>query len=190
MLNAIWFWMLVIGILVGLFTGRIPEITEAVLSGGKEAVTLALTMTGVLATWTGLMKVAEAAGLVERLSQKLMPLLHALFPQLPKKHPAFPYIATNFIANFLGLGWAATPAGLAAMDELQKTNATPELATKEMCTFLIINMSSIQLVSINILAYRSQYGSANPAEILGAGLIATIVSTLVAVFAAKVCERR
>ena len=189
MLNKIWFFMVAGALLVGLVTGKAAGLTDAVLAGGKSAIDLALTMAGVLAAWTGLLRVAEAAGLTERLAQGLSPLLDKLFPGLGPQHPARPQIAANFIANFLGLGWAATPAGLKAMEEMERTNPHKKTATPDMCLFLIINMSSLQLICVNVLAYRSQYGSANPGEILGLGLLASLAATLVAVLAGKVCQR-
>lgn len=188
MLNTIWFFMVVLSLGAGLVTGRAAALTDAVLAGGRSAVELALTMAGVLGAWTGLLRVAESAGLLDALARRLRPLLDRLFPGLPPAHPARPAIAANLIANLLGLGWAATPAGLRAMEALQQTNPRPERATREMCLFLILNMSSLQLICVNVLAYRSQAGSAAPAEILAPGLLATGISTLAALLAAKVCE--
>ena len=108
---------------------------------------------------------------------------------MPKNHKARQYIATNFVANFLGLGWAATPAGLLAMKELQNLNKETGRASHAMCMFLTVNMSSLQLVTVNIIAYRSQYGSQNPAEIVGVGILATLVTTLVGVSLAKIMDR-
>ena len=189
MLNYIWGAMIFIGIIVAAFTGNMDKVTEAVVNGGKDAVTLAITMLGVVSVWTGLMKIAEKGGLIQVLSHKLRPILRFLFPEISENHKALSYIATNFTANFLGLGWAATPAGLAAMKELQKLNRDKKTASKSMCMFLVINMSSVQLVSVNILAYRAQYMSQSPSEILGPCLIATVVSTAAAIIAAKVMER-
>ena len=132
------------------------------------------------------MKVAEKAGMIEGLSRKLSPVLTYLFPRIPKNHLARKYIATNIIANVLGLGWAATPPGLQAMKELQKLNKDKEKASIEMCTFLIINISSVQLISVNMLAYRTEYGSNDPAEIIGPALIATILSTIAGVIFSRI----
>lgn len=190
MLNYIWGFMIIIGIVTAVLTGNIKEVTDAVISGGKDAVTLSITMLGVVATWTGIMKIAEKGGMIKQLSRKMRPLLRFLFPDIPDNHPAVQYISTNFAANFLGLGWAATPAGLAAMKELNKLNKDKSTASKSMCMFMIINMSSIQLISVNILAYRAQYNSADPSEIIFACLIATTVSTLAGVIAAKILGGR
>lgn len=189
MLNVIWSFFIIIGIVTAVFTGNMSNVTQAVIDGGRDAVSLAITMLGVVATWSGIMKIAEKGGMIESLSKKLEPVLNFLFPSVPKKHPARQYIATNFVANFLGLGWAATPAGLMAMKELQSINKDKKTASKAMCMFMIINMSSLQLITVNIIAYRAQYGSANPSEIIAAGIAATLFSTIAGVASAKIFER-
>jgi spore maturation protein A len=166
------------------------EVTNAIIDSAKSAVTLCITMLGVMSMWTGLMRIAEKAGLIESLSNKMMPALRWLFPEIPKNHVAFRHIATNFIANILGLGWAATPAGLKAMNELQSLNRDSNTASDSMCMFMIINMSSLQLVTMNIIAFRSQYNSANPSEIIGPGLIATLGSTVAGVLAALLLRKK
>lgn len=188
MLNYLWGGMIILGILIAAFTGRTPDITNAAIGSSKEAVTLCITMLGIMSMWSGLMKIAEDAGLIDNLCKKARPVLTFLFPDIPDRHPAQKYIATNLIANMLGLGWAATPAGLKAMKELQKLNKNKLTASKSMCMFLIVNMSSVQLVSVNIIAYRLQYGSVNPADVLAPGLFATFVSTLTAIVLGKILE--
>jgi spore maturation protein A len=185
MLNYIWGAMIFIGILVAAFTGRLGDVTNGAVQSSKEAVTTAIAMLGAMSMWTGLMRIGEKAGLIETLSELIMPFLRWLFPSIPKKHKAMGHIAENVIANILGLGWAATPAGLKAMKELQGLNPNKDTASDEMCMFMIFNMSSLQLVSINIIAYRAQYGSANPSEIIGPGIITTLISTVAAVIFAK-----
>ena len=189
MLNYIWGGMILIGIAIGAVTGQMQAITNAAVESAKDAVMLCVTMLGVMSMWSGLMKIAERAGLVHMLSEKMAPVLRYLFPDIPRGHNAFKHIATNFIANILGLGWAATPAGLNAMKELQKLNPKKDTASKSMCMFMIVNMSSLQLVTMSIVAYRSQYQSANPSEIIGPGLIATLFSTVAGIMVAKVCEK-
>ncbi len=189
MLNTLWGAMILIGILVSSLTGRLTDVTNVVLTSSKETVNLCLTMLGIMATWTGLLKIAEKAGLIDSLSKKMMPLLVYLFPDIPKGHKAFKYIATNMIANMFGLGWAATPAGIAAMKEMQSLNKDKDVASKSMCMFMIVNMSSLQIVSMNIIAFRTEYGSINPTSIIIPGLISTIISTLVGVIAVKILER-
>lgn len=202
MLNYLWAGMILTGILFGAFNGRMPALTDAALDSAGEAVTLAVAMLGVTAFWSGLMEIASEAGIIEAASRRLRPVIRFLFPNMPEEHPAGRYISTNFIANFLGLGWAATPAGLKAMEELGKLEddrragraAGPVRGTgvagSEMCTFLIVNISSLQLIPVNIIAYRSQYGSADPAGIVGAGILATAVSTGTAVIFCRLMDRR
>ncbi len=188
MLNYLWGAMIFIGILVAAFTGNMAEVTNGAVNSAKEAVTVCITMLGVMSMWTGIMKIGEEAGIIRSMSKGLRPLLKWLFPSVPEDHRAMDHIATNVIANFLGLGWAATPAGLMAMEELQSLNKHKERASNAMCMFMIFNMSSLQLVSINIIAYRTQYGSANPSEIIGPGIITTLVSTAAAIAFAKAAE--
>ena len=194
MLNLLWGAMLLIGIVYGAATGRMNEVTDAALSSAKEAVSLCIAMAGIVAMWVGIMEIAKSSGLVERLTRKMRPLLGFLFPDVPGEHRAMEFISANMIANFLGLGWAATPFGLKAMEELaklekQRKSVSPGTASNAMCTFLILNISSLQLIPVNIIAYRSQYGSVNPTAIVGPGIVATAVSTVVAVVFCKVMER-
>lgn len=190
MLNYLWTGMLVIGVVYGALNGKIEDITNVALESSKEAVNLCIGMVGVMSFWLGLMEVAAKAGIIRKATSMLSPIIHYLFPNIPEGHKANDYIASNFIANILGLGWAATPAGLQAMEALEeleedRRNGTVPgiareqgVASNEMCTFLVLNISSLQLIPINIIAYRSQYGSVNPAAIVGAGLLATCISTL------------
>lgn len=201
MLNYLWAGMILVGIVFGAFNGRMQDITNAALDSSKEAVTLCITMIGVMAFWTGIMEIASKAGIIRMASRKMRPLVRFLFPGMPEGHKAEEHITTNFIANFLGLGWAATPAGLRAMEELgrleddRRAGRTPGPARKkgvagnEMCTFLIINISSLQLIPMNVIAYRSQYGSPDPAAIIGAGILATMVSTGAAVVFCRMMAR-
>ena len=201
MLNYLWAGMIGIGILFAAFTGRVPELTNAALDSAKEAVTLSVTMVGVMSFWSGFMEIAKKAGIIEVASEKLGPFLSFLFPSLPKKHPARTYISTCIIANVLGLGWAATPAGLQAMKELEKLEEERRAgrakgmarkkgtASNEMCNLLILNISSLQLIPMTVIAYRSQYGSVNPTAIVGPGIAATAVSTLVAILFCKIADR-
>lgn len=190
MLNVIWGFFLIGGILTGAFLGRMDLVTNAVIDGGRNAVELAFTMAGVVAVWSGILKIAEKGGMIDVLAEKMEPFLDFLFPEVPRGHAARRYISANFAANFLGLGWAATPAGLLAMEELAKLNGKTGRASNAMCMFLVVNMSSLQLVTVNILAYRAEYGSAAPAEIMGAGIAATLGTTLVGILLAKILEGR
>lgn len=185
-MNYLWAGMLLIGIFYGSINGHMPELTEAALNSAREAISLCITMTGVMCFWVGMMRIAQDSGLLKALAKKLNPVLSFLFPGIGEGK-AREYIATNIIANIFGLGWAATPAGLKAMGELQKLNSGDKsVATRDMCTFLVLNISSLQLIPVNMIAYRSQYGSTNPALIVGPGIIATMISTLVAVIFCKI----
>lgn len=179
MLNYLWGIMIVLGVTVGVLQGDIGKVSNATINSSKEAVALCITMLGIMAMWTGVMQVAKKCGLVASFTKALRPVIRFLYPDIPKDHIVNEYITSNMIANILGLGWAATPMGLMAMKELKALNKNSELASCDMCTLLIINISSLQLIPVNIIAYRSQYGSVNPAEIIGAGLIATLFSTCV-----------
>ena len=202
MLNYIWAAMIILGVIFGAVNGNLKEVTEAALDSAGEAVSLCIAMAGVMALWVGLMEIAEKSGLILKLTYKLSPFISFMFPNLPKQHKARDFISMNIIANVLGLGWACTPAGLKAMEELAKLEAErgtvgylndgkevggkrERVASNEMCTFLILNISSLQLIPVNMIAYRSQYGSVNPAEIIAPAIVATLISTLVAVVYCK-----
>lgn len=176
--------MILAGLIVSSFNGKITTLSDTILSSSKEAVELCILMFGIVGLWSGLMNIALSLGITTQLQKLLTPFLTFLFPNL-KNQKAKEYISTNIVANILGLGWAATPSGLKAMEELQKDNPDKNTATNEMCSFLILNISSLQLIPINIIAYRSQYGSVNPSKILIPGLIATLGSTIVAVIYIK-----
>lgn len=192
MLNYLWAFMVLTGIVYGAVTGNIEAVSNGILDSAVEAVTLCMKMLGIIAMWTGIMHIAEKSGLVDAAAKKLAPLIRFLFPNIPDGHPAKEYITTNMIANFLGLGWAATPAGLKAMESLgvlekeRKGGNMSGVASDEMCTFLVINISSLQLIPVNMIAYRSQYGSVNPAAIVVPALIATTLSTVTGIVFCKI----
>ena len=205
MLNMIWAVMILLGVIFAACTGHMSEVTNAAINSAGEAINLCITMAGVMALWMGLMEIAGKAGLIEKLTRGIGPFLNFLFPRIPKSHPARGYIATNIIANVLGLGWACTPAGLKAMEELsnlERERGNPEYtmgtkqgvsvrtASNEMCTFLILNISSLQLIPVNMIAYRSQYGSANPTGIITPAIAATLISTVVAIIYCKIKDRK
>lgn len=198
MLNYIWAVMIVIGVIYGALTGNIEAVANGALDSAGEAVQLCITMTGIMALWVGLMEIAKNSGLIASMTKGIQPFISFLFPRIPGNHAAREYISTNIIANILGLGWACTPAGLKAMEELQKLNEEecrrtgkpPVTASNEMCTFLIMNISSLQLIPVSIIAYRSQYGSVNPTAVIVPGIIATLTSTLVAIIFVKVMDRK
>ena len=189
-MNLLWAGMMLVSILYAAFTGAMPQVTQAAVESSREAVTLCVAMLGVISFWMGLMQVGTASGLVESMTRGIRPFLRWFFPNLPEDHPAMAQIALNCIANVLGLGWAATPAGLRAMEELRKLkeqrgDGPPDTATDEMCAFLVLNISSLQLIPVNIIAYRSQYGSVDPAAVVGPAIAATLVSTAAGVLFCK-----
>ena len=185
MLDFLWAFMLLIGILFAAFQGNLSLIADSFFSGAMSAIDLCFSMVGIVAFWSGLMKIAEESGIVPSLTRKMRPLLHFLFPNLSETHPAAIKISENIIANFLGLGWAATPAGLTAMEELAEINPKEGIASDEMCTFLVLNISSLQMVPVTLIAYRTQYGSVDPTAIVGPGILATLASTLAAILFIK-----
>ena len=191
MLNYLWAFMILTGVVYGTVTGNAEALGNGIMEGGGEAVSLCITMLGVVSIWTGLMNIAQKSGLIESLREKLRPVIRYLFPSVPPGHPAAEYIAMNLIANICGLGWAATPAGLKAMEQLaviqdEKAGCHIETASDDMCTFLVVNISSIQLIPVNIIACRMQYGSTNPAAIIVPGLIATTVSTAAGIICCRI----
>ena len=185
MLNLLWGAMILIAFVTASFQGTMAQVNIAFLDSAKEAIELCIFMLGVVGMWSGFMKVAESSGLVNMLSKKLGGIMKWMFPTIPKGHKASAYIATNIIANMFGLGWAATPSGLMAMKELDKLNGYQKEASDDMCMFLILNISSLQLIPINMIGYRSQYGSPTPSIIIIPALIATMISTVVGVLYAK-----
>lgn len=184
MLNYLWTLIILFSIFVAAWTGNMEAVCNSILESAGNAVDLLMVMLGVISMWNGFLSVAEGSGLTAQLAGKMQPLIHFLFPKLPKDHPACSHICANFIANLLGLGWACTPTGLAAMKSLQQFDMEQgkdgTVASNEMCTFLILNISSLQIIPINMIAYRNQYGSANPMAIIGPGLVATTLTTLLA----------
>lgn len=183
MVNWIWLFFITVGFLFAAVNGRIDLVTEALFEGAKSGVTVCFGLISILVFWLGIMRIAEQSGLLEKLAGLLRPLVSFLFPDVPKDHPAIGYILSNMSANILGLGNAATPMGIKAMQELQKLNPDPKSATPAMCTLLAINTSSITLIPTTIIAIRMSYGSANPTEIVGTTLLATMVATIAAIAA-------
>lgn len=210
MLNYIWAVMILLGIIYAACTGQIADVTDAALDSAGEAISLCITMAGVMALWMGLMEIAQKAGLIDKMTKGVAPFLRFMFPRIPREHPAMGYIATNIIANVMGLGWACTPAGLKAMEALAKLEqergntayleqqtvgkgaqklSGNRVASNEMCIFLILNISSLQLIPVNMIAYRSQYGSADPACIIAPAILATLISTVVAILYCKIKDK-
>ncbi len=182
--------MLLIGFIAAAAQGRIDTVTEAVFDGAKTGVTVSFGLISVMVFWLGMMRIAEDAGLLKSLAKALGPIVRYLFPDVPRNHPALGFIMSNMSANLLGLGNAATPMGIRAMQELQKLNPSKDTASPAMCTLLAINTSSITLIPTTLIAIRMNFGSANPAEIVGTTLLATIVATCAAIAADRWYRRR
>ena len=188
MLNILWVIMIAGGIFFAAFHGTMGQITESFISSSTEAVNLCIFMLGVIGVWNGMMEIAVKSGLMKKIAKTMYPFIHWLFPDIPPRHKANEYIAANMAANILGLGWAATPAGLKAMRELQKLEEGGGRASDMMCAFLVLNISSLQLVPINMIAYRSQYGSVNPAAVVLPAICATMISTIAGIVFIKIME--
>jgi len=182
MVNYIWLGMMVIGVLVAAINGHVEVVTKAALEGAQVAVHTAIDLIAIITFWLGIMKLAEAAGLVQALARLVQPITRFLFPSVPKEHPAMGAIILNLSSNILGLGNASTPMGLIAMQELQKLNrGDPREATDAMCTFLALNTSCITLIPTTIIGIRLIYGSADPTEIVGTTIFATAMGMTAAI---------
>ncbi len=190
MLNWIWLSFLLIAVLVGGFTGRLPEMTKGAFETAEVAVMkIALPLVGLMAIWLGIMRLAERSGLVQIIARALRPLMRRLFPEVPPEHPAMGAMVMNMAANMLGLGNAATPLGLRAMEHLERLNPHPGTATNAMCTFLAINTASIQLVPTTAMSLLAVAGSQNPAAIVITAFLATCCAACSGVLSAKILER-
>ena len=178
MVNIIWAGLASIGIIYALFNGTMEEVNEAIFAGAEEAVALTITLVSVLVFWLGLMQIAEKAGLLDKLAKLFRPLFKRLFPDIPRDHPAMGYILSNFSSNIFGLGHAATPVGIKAMQSWKKLNHDRPEASRSMITFLALNTSSVTLIPTTMIAIRMKYDSIAPTEIVGATIMATLVSTI------------
>jgi len=189
MINVIWFSLIAIGVVVGALNGNILAVTDAAINSAKTAVEISIGLIGVMALWLGIMKIAEESGLIKSLAKALKFIMVPLFPEVPADHPAMGAMIMNIAANVLGLGNAATPLGLKAMQELQTLNPTEDTATNAMVTFLAINTSSVTLIPASVIAIRAAAGSANAAEIIGPTIVATAASTIAAIIAVKMLQK-
>ena len=186
MLNYIWFGMMLIAVVVGIFTGNIDEVTEAAINMAKAAVEIAIGLIGIMALWLGTMKIAEESGIIRIIARALRPITIRLFPDVPEDHPAIGSIVLNMAANILGLGNAATPLGLKAMEELQELNPNKDTATNAMCTFLAINTSSVQFIlPATVVALMGVVSN----QIFITTILATGLSTVAAIIAVKSLEK-
>jgi spore maturation protein A len=181
MVNYIWVFMTVVGIIFALINGTMEEVNKAIFVGAQEAVTLCIGLISILVFWLGMMRIAEESGLLVKLTKMFRPLVRRLFPEVPANHPAMGYILSNMISNMFGLGNAATPLGIKAMEELKHLNGGKNSASRSMVTFLAINTASITIIPTTVIAIRMNYNSASPTEIVVPTLIATVISMLGAV---------
>jgi spore maturation protein A len=190
MVNFIWLFFIVAGFVVAALKGNIELVTQAAFDGAKSGVTVCFGLISIMVFWLGMMRIAEDAGLLQKMASLLRPFVRFLFPSVPKDHPALGYIMSNMSANILGLGNAATPMGIKAMQELQLLNPNKDMASPAMCTLLALNTASITLIPTTLITIRMNYNSVNPAEIVGTTLMATFISTLAAIFVDKWYRRR
>ncbi|MFV0416962.1 MAG: nucleoside recognition domain-containing protein [Chthoniobacterales bacterium] len=189
MLNYLWLGLVLAAVLLGGFTGRLPEVATGAIDAAKMAVmNLALPLAGVMALWLGIMQLAEKSGLIGHLAMALRPILRRIFPEVPADHPAMGSIVMNMAANMLGLSNAATPLGLRAMQDLEKINPHPGTASNAMCTFLALNTSSVQLIPATAVAILAAGGSKEPTIIIGTAFAATLCSTIAALIGVKTLQ--
>ncbi len=189
MLNYIWLALVLLAVTIGGWNNRLQEVTDGAFDGAKTAVTIALGLIGIMAMWLGLMRLAERAGLIQRMARALRPIMRRLFPEVPAEHPAMGSMLMNMAANMLGLGNAATPLGLRAMRDLESLNPRPGTATNAMCTFLAINTSSVQLIPTTAIAILAAAGSTRPTAIVGTALLATLCAATTAIVTVKFLEK-
>lgn len=181
MVNYIWVGMTVIGLVFALVNGTMNEVNEAIFNGAKEAVTLCIGLISILVFWLGMMRIAEESGLLAKLAKLFRPLIVRLFPEVPPNHPAMGYILSNMMANMFGLGNAATPLGIKAMEQLKTLNGNKNNASRSMITFLAINTASITIIPTTVIAIRMNYHSDSPTEIVGPTLITTMLSAIASI---------
>ncbi|MCE7699514.1 MAG: hypothetical protein K8E24_012155 [Methanobacterium paludis] len=188
-LDYVWGFMLLCGIVIGAMNGKLRDISNTLLDSANKSVSMAIGLMGVMCLWLGIMNIAKKAGIIEAISRRLKPAMRFLFPDIPDGHPAQGAILMNIIANMLGLGNAATPLGLKAMEEMQKINKNKKRATNSMCMFLVLNTACIQLIPATVIAIRLQSGSKNPTEIIVTTFLSAIVAVTTGICCTKVAEK-
>ncbi|KAB3537812.1 spore maturation protein [Alkaliphilus pronyensis] len=189
-MNILWVLMILLGMLMAIVTGNINIINDVLINDVQEAVVFAISLTGIMAVWLGLMNIAKRSGLMNSLSVIFRPIIRLLFPSIPVNHPATSAIMMNMMANMFGAGNSATALGLKAMEELQAINSNKKVASNAMCMFLVINMSSIQLIPLTVIKIRADAASAFPEEIIATTIFTTTISTVVGILACKALEGR
>lgn len=186
MVNYIWVFMFLIGLVYAAATGNMEAVNEAIFKSAEEGVTLCLGLIFILIFWLGIMKIAEEAGMLQFLSRLFKPILKRLFPEVPEDHPAMGYILSNTVANVFGLGNAATPLGIKAMEQLKKLNGDKPVASRSMITLLALNTSGFTLIPTTVIAIRMKYNSAAPTEIVGVCILATACTSIAAIIIDRV----
>jgi len=189
MLNYIWFGLMMIALIVGAINGKLTEVTNAAVNSAATSVEIAIGLIGIMAMWLGIMKIAEEGGLIKLLARAIRPVARFLFPEIPDDHPAIGSMMMNVTANWLGLGNAATPLGLKAMDELQSLNPKKDTASNSMVTFLAINTASITFIPMTVIAVRTELGSTNPFEIISTSIFASTCACIAAITASKLLSK-
>jgi len=189
MLNYIWFGLMMIALIVGAINGKLTEVTNAAVNSAATSVEIAFGLIGIMAMWLGIMKIAEEGGLIKILARAIRPLARFLFPEIPDGHPAIGSMMMNVTANWLGLGNAATPLGLKAMDELQSLNKSKDTASNSMVTVLAINTASITFIPMTVIAVRTELGSSNPFEIISTAIFASSCACISAIIASKLLSK-
>ncbi len=189
MLNYIWLCLVILAVALGGINGKIEDVTKSAIDAAGNSVTIAVGLIGVMALWLGIMKIAEDAGLIQFLAKMIAPVMRWLFPEVPPDHPAMGSMLMNIAANALGLNNAATPLGLKAMEDLNKLNKAPGIATNAMCMFLTINTAGVQLIPATMVSLMASAGSKEPTAVIGTTFAATVISLIAGLAAAKVLEK-
>ena len=190
MINYIWGFFIIGGIIYSIITNNFSSINSEILESSKTTLNLILELIPMVALWTGIMNIAKVSGLLQKLSKKITPLLKKLFPEIPDNHESLGYIASNVVINMFGLGNAATPFGLKAMKSLQELNKDKDTASRSMITFLVLNTSGLTIVPTTVIALRMTYGSVNPTEIVITALIATVCSTIAGLIMDRILAKK
>ncbi|MCP8968712.1 nucleoside recognition domain-containing protein [Ectobacillus ponti] len=190
MVNIIWVVMTVVGIVFAMINGTMEAVNKAVFEGAKSAVTICIGLLSVLVFWLGLMKIAEEAGLLKKLVNLFLPVIRKLFPEIPEGHPSMGFILSNMMANLFGLGNAATPLGIKAMEHLKELSGNKDYPSRSMVTFLVLNTAAITLIPTTVISIRMTYKSANPTEIVGVTLLAQVVAMIGALWIDRIFYKR
>jgi spore maturation protein A len=189
MLNYIWLAMIILAVIIGGINGKIQDVTKSAIESAGSAVTMAIGLIGIMALWLGIMKIAEDSGLMSLVAKVITPVLRKLFPDVPDGHPALASMTMNIAANMLGLNNAATPMGLKAMEDLEKLNSHPGVATNAMCTFLTVNTAGLQLIPATMIGIMASAGSREPTAVIGTTIAATLAALIVGITTVKILEK-